>query len=174
MRGYHGRPDATAEVLDEEGTLRTGDLGELDEDGYLWIRGRLKEQFKLRNGKFVVPAPLEEALKLSVYVDEVMVVGDNRDHTAVLVKVASDALAEWAGDHGVDSDEDLLDDPRVQELYRRELEQRSGSFKHYEVPQAFRLVDDEWSPTNGMLTPTLKLRRSVLERRYADLIEDMF
>jgi long-chain acyl-CoA synthetase len=169
MRGYHNHPGETALVLTAEGGLRTGDLGYLDDDGYLWITGRIKEQYKLENGKYVVPAPLEERLKLSPYISNVMIHGANKPYNVALVVLDRAAVQKWADAEGVQL-HDLPQDDRVRHLIHDELEKHSASFKAFERPTKFVIAAEDFTVENGMLTPTLKLkRRKVLERYGADL-----
>ncbi len=173
MQGYHNLPEKTEEVLEDDGTFHTGDLGRIDEDGFLWILGRVKEQYKLENGKYVVPGPLEEQLKLSPYINQVMIEGTNKRHNVALIVVDEQTLMEWAKGRGI-SREELLDHPDVRRLYAEELERVGASITKYERPQDFALIDEEWTPDNEMLTPTLKLKRRKVMEKYGDLIEGLY
>jgi long-chain acyl-CoA synthetase len=169
MRGYHNHPGETALVLTSEGGLRSGDLGYLDADGFLYVTGRIKEQYKLENGKYVVPAPLEERLKLSPYISNVMIHGANRPYNVALVVLDRAAIQKWAESEGVQL-HDLPQDDRVRHLIHDELERHSAPFKAFERPVKFVIAAEDFTIENGMLTPTLKLkRRKVLERYGADL-----
>ena len=175
MIGYHNLPDKTKESITEDGGLRTGDLGHLDSDGYLYITGRVKEQYKLENGKYVAPAPLEESLKLSSYIDQVMLYGFNRPHNVALIVVAMPAVTQYAEDLGISgSTEDILNEPRIRELFKEQLKHFGKDFKGFEHPQNFALLSEEWSIDNGLLTPTLKLKREVVEEKFKAQIEDLF
>lgn len=173
MQGYHNLPEKTAEVIDEEGKFHTGDLGRVDEDGFLWILGRVKEQYKLENGKYVVPGPIEEQLKLSPFINQVMIEGTNQRYNAALIVVDEESLTSWAKKNGIPS-EGLLENEKVLKLYRDEIERVSGPIKGYEKPKKFALLDEEWTPENDMLTPTLKLKRRVVMEKYGDLVESLF
>jgi long-chain acyl-CoA synthetase len=173
MKGYYKKPDKTAEVIDEDGWFHTGDLGCIDEDGFLWIEGRAKEEFKLSNGKYVSPGPLEEKLKLAPHVDQVMLEGHNHPFNVAIVNVDKEALQHWAEKNGVPTD-NLTQRPEVRELIESEIEEQSADFKNYERPRKVIIVDDEWTPENGVLTPTLKLKRRVIYERYEDNIEDVY
>ena len=111
MKGYHNLPEETAEVMTDDGGFRTGDLGRIDDDGFLYITGRIKEQYKLENGKYVVPAPLEEQLQLSPYVVQVFIYGDNKPFNVALVVPDRPAVEKWAREHGVGRR--LRGDPRA-------------------------------------------------------------
>ncbi len=160
-------------MLDEDGWFHTGDLGRLDEDGYLWIMGRAKEEFKLSNGKYVAPGPLEEKLKLSPYVDQVMVEGHDRPYNIAIINVDHDALARWASKHDVPTDH-LVEERAVRELIEAQVDELSAEFKAYEKPRELLIVDDEWTPENGALTPTLKLKRRMISAMYKDRIESIY
>ena len=175
MIGYHNLPDKTKESITEDGGLRTGDLGHLDSDGYLYITGRVKEQYKLENGKYVAPAPLEESLKLSSYIDQVMLYGFNRPHNVALIVVAMPAVTQYAEDLGISgSTEDILNEPRIRELFKEQLKHFGKDFKGFEHPQNFTLLSEEWGIDNGLLTPTLKLKREVVEEKFKKEIEELF
>ena len=170
MQGYHQRPEETRAALSDDGWLRTGDKGHLDADGYLYVSGRLKEQYKLENGKYVAPGPLEEQLKRSPFIANVLVYGANRPHNVALVVLDQPAVAEWARARGLTNTK-LTDQQPVRELIAEELKQYASGFRSYERPQGFMLALDDFSIDNGMLTPTLKLkRRNVLAKYESALV----
>ncbi len=173
MQGYHNLPEKTEAVLDDDGTFRTGDLGRIDDDGFLWILGRVKEQYKLENGKYVVPGPIEEQLKLSPFINQVMIEGTNKPHNVALIVVDEESLVEWCEKNDVPRDE-MLEHHKVRQLFRDEIERVSSGIKGYEKPEQFALLDEEWTPENDMLTPTLKLKRRVVMEEYGDLIEALY
>jgi long-chain acyl-CoA synthetase len=173
MLGYHNRPEETAAVLLPEGWLHTGDMGYLDDDGYLFISGRIKEQYKLENGKYVVPSPLEEDLKRSPYIDQLMVHGANRPHNVALVVLDEQAVRKWGEDQGLALGR-LTEDPAVIELIERELERYGATLKSYERPRAFVLVLDEFTVQNGLLTPTLKLKRCNVLAKYGSMLDRLY
>lgn len=173
MQRYHNRPDESGALL-PDGGFRTGDLGHLDDEGFLYITGRLKEQFKLENGKYVMPGPLEEALKASPFIANVVLYGDNQPHCVALVSVDRLHLDRWAVEQGFELGGDPTRDERVRELVARELELRSAGFKRFEKPAAFALVMDEFTTDNGMLTPTLKLRRRIVVSKYRSMLDALY
>ena len=173
MQGYHNLPEKTEAVLDDDGTFRTGDLGRIDDDGFLWILGRVKEQYKLENGKYVVPGPIEEQLKLSPFINQVMIEGTNKPHNVALIVVDEESLVEWCEKNDVPREE-MLEHHKVRQLFRDEIERVSSGIKGYEKPEQFALLDEEWTPENDMLTPTLKLKRRVVMEEYGDLIEALY
>jgi long-chain acyl-CoA synthetase len=164
--GYHDRPDETAKAFTPDGGLRTGDLGHFDDDGFLYVTGRIKEQYKLSNGKYVMPGPLEELLKLSPYVANVMLHGANRPFNVALVVIEAEAVRRWARSRDVTVD-DVTRDARVERLVLDELRRCGRSFRGYEVPRKVRLLSEDFTTENDLLTPTLKLKRRKVEARYA-------
>jgi len=175
MLGYHNLPEFTKENITEEGGLRTGDLGHLDEDGYLYITGRVKEQYKLENGKYVAPATLEESLQLSAYVDQIMLYGFNRPHNVAVIVAAMPSVEKFAEENKVSgSGPSLLNEPEIRKLFQEQLEHYGKDFKSFERPQNFALLSEEWGIDNGLLTPTLKLKREVVEEQFKSQIESLY
>jgi long-chain acyl-CoA synthetase len=178
MQGYHGLPEENAKVLLEKNGVRgfrTGDMGYVDGDGFLYITGRIKEQYKLLNGKYVVPTPLEDRLKLSPYITNVMVHGANHNFNAAIVIPDFDTLIPWAEQHGLGNDKKkLCDDPKVKELIARELDHWSTEFKQYEKIKKFALIADDFSTANGMLTPKMSLKRRVVLEKYDSVWKSLF
>ena len=173
MQGYHNRPEETAAVLMEDRSFRTGDMGYLDPDGYLYITGRIKEQYKLENGKYVVPSPMEETLKLSPYIANVMIYGANKPHNVALIVPDSEALRTWAAREGIELG-DICRNPKVHELIRSEIETLSRDIKGYERVQDFVLCREDFTTENGMLTPTLKVKRRVVLERYGQELDALY
>jgi long-chain acyl-CoA synthetase len=175
MKGYHNLPEETAAVMTEDGGFRTGDRGSLDRDGYLKITGRIKEQYKLENGKYVVPAPLEEQLQLSPYILQVYIDGANKLYNAALVVADKEAIEKWAGENGVSGDFNaLLEDEKVRALIAGELEKYAKGFKGYERVKQFALIPEEFTTENGMLTPSLKLKRRTVVDKYGPLMDKLW
>jgi len=169
MKGYNNRPDENATAFTQDGGFRTGDLGYLDEDGFLFVTGRIKEQYKLENGKYVAPAPLEEKLKLSPYIANAMIHGANRPYNVALIVPDRTAIQRWATSQNITVHDPAHDD-RVRELIHAEIEREGAGFKAFERPTRFAILAEDFTTENGMLTPTLKLKRNkVLERYGADL-----
>ncbi len=176
MQGYHNRKEENDAVLMPDGGFKTGDMGKIDDEGFVYITGRLKEQYKLENGKYVVPTPLEEQLKLSPYVLNVMVHGDNKPYNVALVVANVPAVKDWGKDNGVsDSDPDkLLANPKVRALFKKELEHYGEKFKGFEGVKDFALISEDFTTENGMLTPSLKVKRRKVFERYESLIESLY
>ena len=176
MAGYENLPEQTARTLTADGGLRTGDLGRVDADGFLHVTGRVKELYKLENGKYVAPAPLEERLTLSPFIEQAFVHGANRPHNVALIVPSGDAVREWAREHGLpdESPAELLGEPRVRALLREEIDAAGADFKGFERIRAFELLGERFSPESGLLTPTLKVRRAKVLERYGSLVEGMY
>ncbi len=176
MLGYFNLPEENEKALTADHGFRTGDLGYRDDDGFLFIRGRIKEQYKLENGKYVVPSPIEEQLQLSGYVTNIMVYGEQRPYNVAVIVPDMDALTKWAADHGLGdlSGEALLESDTVADLYQREIDRLSGSIKGYEQVRGFVLEDEEFTPENGMLTPSLKVKRKAVLDRYGDDLAKLY
>ena len=172
MKGYHNRPEESGALL-PDGGFRTGDLGHLDEDGYLYITGRIKEQFKLGNGKYVMPGPLEDTLKVSPYIANALLYGDNKPYCVALIVIDTAHVHRWAEKHGFELREPTSD-KRVRGLVHQEIEHRSAGFRRYEKPRAFALSTDEFTTENGMLTPTLKVKRRVVFGKYQPLLDALY
>jgi long-chain acyl-CoA synthetase len=173
MMGYHNLPDETAEVLDDDRTFHTGDLGRIDNDGFLWILGRIKEQYKLENGKYVVPSPIEEQLKLSPFINQLMLDGANKPYNVALIVVDEESLSEWLEDEGIPR-EGALQNPKVLQLFEDEIKRFGNTLKSYELPTAIALIDEEFTTENDMLTPSLKLKRRNVLKNYGDLIAGLY
>ena len=173
MLGYHERPEETAAAMTPDGALRTGDMGYVDEAGFLHITGRIKEQYKLETGKYVVPSPLEEQLKLSMFVQNVMLFGENKPYNVALVVPDRAALEAWAQKRGRPL-ENLASDPEVKALLLRELASQAEGFKSYERPRDLAITLDDFTQENGLLTPSLKLKRRKAIERYGAVLQALY
>ena len=176
MMGYYNLPEEDAAVFTDNHGFRTGDLGHIDEDGFLFIRGRIKEQYKLENGKYVVPSPIEEQLQLSGFISQVMVYGEQRPFNVAVVVPDFAYLEKWATDNGLDTaDLDaLLRDAQVRELYKTEINRAQSGIKQYERVRNFVLENEEFTPENGMLTPSLKIKRRAVMAKLGDEIDGLY
>jgi long-chain acyl-CoA synthetase len=176
MQGYYQNPVATREVLDEEGWFRTGDIGYIDKDGYLFITDRKKDLLKTAGGKFVAPQPIENALKTSPYILNAMVIGDKRKFVVALIvpnrgSIESKAAAEQVV---LGSNVEMVDDPFVRKLIESEVQRLTAHLAQYETIKRFALLPDDFSFDNGSLTFTLKLKRRVVEQQYHEVIEALY
>ena len=175
MQGYHGLPDENAKVFTEDGGLRTGDMARLSDDGFLSITGRIKEQYKLENGKYVVPTPLEEQLKLAPLVASALIHGSNKPYNVALIVPDWEVAARWARDHGVpETPATLLQDRSFVAAVKAQVAHRAEAFKGYERPKEIALLEDDFTTDNGMLTPSLKVKRRVVLAAYGDLVESLY
>jgi len=176
MVGYHNNPTATAETIDADEWLHTGDLGELDDEGYLTITGRIKEQFKTATGKYVCPAPIEIALTASPYIDRAYVVAENRAFASCLLFPDNDQVRRLllSKDSTDLPDNGVIDTPQLNQQIQQLLARVNENLEPWERIRDYRLVTDELSIENGGLTPTQKIRRQILDERYKDLINSMY
>ncbi len=173
MHGYHNKPEATKAVMTEDGGLRTGDIGRLDDDGFLFITGRIKEQYKLENGKYVFPAAIEEEMQLSPWVENVLVFGEGRRHNVCLVVPDFLKLSAWAEEQGMKgvTPEEMIALPGAKAMIEASIAQcLDRKFGGYEIPKKIILVAEPFSVDNGLLTQTLKLKRLKVLERYMDRI----
>lgn len=173
MQGYHNRPEENAQTFTADGGLRTGDMGHLDADGYLFITGRIKEQYKLENGKYTVPSPLEEVLKLSPYITNVMLYGENKPFNVAVVVPDLPSLEKWAKLRHRPLG-DASRDPEVLKLLQSELDRYSEHFKGYERPKKLFVTLEDFSIENGILTPSLKIKRREVVKRYGRDLEALY
>ena len=177
MRGYHGLPEATAETLDEDGWLHTGDIGEIDGEGFLRITDRKKDLIKTSGGKYVAPQPIEIAFPvLCGLASQFMVHGDGRNYVTALVTLDPDALVQWAKTHGIDETDPTAlarrDDVRA--VVDAAVKELNAGLNRWETVKDFRILDHDLSVEAGELTPSLKLKRRVVEQRYKDVLDEMY
>ncbi|HEU4561672.1 MAG TPA: long-chain fatty acid--CoA ligase [Longimicrobium sp.] len=175
LKGYWNNPDATLEVIDEDGWFHTGDIGEI-EDGFLRITDRIKNLIVTAGGKNVAPAPMENLAAMSPYVAQVLMIGDRRSFPCLLVVPDYESLAPWAKEQGIDTADRaaLAKDERVHALLERETLGRLTGFARYEMPKKVLVIPEEFTIDNGMLTPKLSIKRHVVEKRYATEIEALY
>lgn len=176
MEGYYRNPEATAETVTEDGWLRTGDIGSLDDDGYLRITDRKKELIVTSVGKNIAPAPVENALQRSRFIEYAVLIGDRRKFPIVVIQPAFGALREWAEHEGIEAEdrEALLADPRVRDRFRQAVDGRTQDFPHHEQPGRILLVQDEFGVESGELTPTMKVKRREVSGRYEEEIDRVY
>jgi long-chain acyl-CoA synthetase len=176
MRGYLDNPEATAEVLTDDGWFLTGDVGEIDPDGFLRITDRKKDLIVTAGGKNIAPQPIENVIKRNGYVDQVVMIGDRRPFSIVLVVPAFDRLEEWARGKGVATGDRkaLLEDPQVHRLMESEVLGTVSDLPRYEQPKKVGLLAGEFTIESGELTPSQKVRRRIVERNYADFIDAFY
>jgi long-chain acyl-CoA synthetase len=176
MKGYYNRPEATAEVIDAEGWLATGDIGELDADGFLKITDRKKDLIVTAGGKNVAPQPIENRLKTHPLVEQVVMIGDRRKYVTLLVVPAFDKLEEWARANGVSwtSREELVKDPRVVGYVEHEVLGTLDDLASFERPKKIALLSHDLTVENGFLTPSLKVKRRVVHEELDAVIDALY
>lgn len=179
MRGYYNRPDLTAEVIDAEGWFHTGDIGtwvEQNGNKFLKITDRKKELFKTSGGKYVAPQVIENKMKESRYIEQIMVVGDSRKFVSALVVPSFINLRDWAKENGVqyESEKQIVDNSRVKDLINKEIDRLNKDFGKWEQIKKFVLLEKEWTIEGGELTPTLKVKRKVILEKQKSFVEELY
>ena len=176
MKGYFNNESATAEVIDGEGWFHTGDIGIIDEDGFVKITDRKKNIIVLSNGKNVAPQPIESELVQSPFIDQILLVGNERKNLAALIVPNFDALKAWAAENNVATDDlaAMLKTREVQQLVQSEIRSRLTDFADFEQVRRFTLLEKEFTQEADEMTPTLKLKRNVIIERYGNAIEEMY
>lgn len=176
MKGYLNKPEETAKAIDAEGWFHTGDQGRFDPSGNLIVTGRIKELIVTSYGKNIPPVPIEQALCGSKYIEQAVVVGDRRPFLSALIVPSRLTLLEFCRSRGLDTGNlhQLLKHPDVLELYRREIEEALSNFPSHEQVRAFRLIPEPFTVENGLLTPSLKIRRPIVEETYKYEIQEMY
>jgi long-chain acyl-CoA synthetase len=175
MREYYKMPDETAETLTPDGWQHTGDLGEIDDEGFLRITGRKKDLIVTAGGKNVAPAAIEGTLATSTYISQICVVGDRRPYLTALIVPEMENITAFAAKQGLPTDDPdrMLASEQVTDLIRTVIDETNRELASFETIKDFRFVP-EFTIDNGLLTPTLKIKRSLAVERYADLIEAMY
>jgi long-chain acyl-CoA synthetase len=176
MKGYYKEPEMTKNAIDEEGWFHTGDIGHIDEDGMLRITGRKKEIFKTSFGKYIAPQLIENKFKESSFIDNLIVLGENQKFAAALVIPDFNHLKNWCEGKGIEylSNKEMLEMPRIKKRFLKEVKKYNESFGATEQIQKFELLDTEWNIESGELTATLKLRRTYINKKYAEVISKLF
>ena len=176
MLGYYRDEQANRDVFTEDGFLKTGDIGSIDKDGYLSITGRKKEIIITAGGKNISPQNLENSLKEARFIEHTAVIGDRMKYLSALIIPAFDVLMKWAENQDIafKGKEDLIRDDRVIGLYERVIRDYTKQFSGVEQIKKFRLLSNEWTQGTGELTPTLKYKRRIIEKKYAREIEGMY
>src|SRR5690606_1412214 len=175
MLGYYKDPEKTAEVMTNN-YFHTGDIGEFDNDGFLKITDRKKEMFKTSGGKYIAPTLIENQLKQSRFIDQVMVIGEGEKMPAALVQINFDFVEEWCKIHDitVTSKEDIISNQKVIDRIQKEIDEANKKFGHWEQIKKFELTPDIWSIDGGQLTPTMKMKRKEIKERYINLYNKIY
>lgn len=181
MIGYYNKPEETKKVLQEDGGLRTGDRGKIDDEGYLFITGRIKEQYKLQNGKYIFPAALEEDIKTLPYVANAMVYGDGKEYNVCLIVLDSENIHDWAREMKFEINPKGL----ISSLSKPESELKKflsdaishslkGKYHRYEIPRKYMFIDEDFTHENGLLTQTMKIKRRSVFKKYGVDLENLY
>jgi long-chain acyl-CoA synthetase len=176
MMGYYKRPDLTAEVIDSDGWFHTGDIGEMVDGQFLKITDRKKEIFKTSGGKYIAPQIMENVFKESRFIEQIMVIGENKKHPAALVVPSFAFLSEWCARKGYDnsSRESMIQYEAVIDRIQEEIDEKNKQFGKWEQVKKFVLLPTEFSIDNGEITPTLKLKRKQILAKYANLVDGIY
>ena len=174
--GYWNSPRMTAEAIDAEGWFATGDIGRIDEDGFLYITDRKKELLKTSAGKMIAPQPIENRLKADLFVSDAALVGDREKYVAALIAPNFQVLEDWARHQNIptESRKALAEHPEVVAHYRKVVKQVNTSLADFEMLKRFLVVPDEWTQDSGVLTPSGKLKRRVILERYREEIASLY
>ncbi len=177
MQGYHELPDQTAEALNEDGWLHTGDIGELDSDGFLRITDRKKDLFKTSGGKYVAPSLIEGQFKnICPYASQFMVHGNERNFCSALVTLDPDSIAGWAEQHGLEgkSYAEIVTSPQAREMVAGYVEELNSQLNRWETIKKFVILEQDLSVEGGEMTPSLKVKRKVVEDKYRDKLDALY
>lgn len=176
MQGYYKDPVKTDEVL-KNGYLHTGDIGNIDAEGFLKITDRKKEMFKTSGGKYVAPQLIENAMKQSRFIDQIMVIGEGEKMPAAFIQPNFEFVREWAVQHNYNlgaTNAELIANPKVKERIEQEVQEHNQKFGKWEQVKKFELTPDEWSIDAGHLTPTMKMKRKIIKEKYKELYEKIY
>jgi long-chain acyl-CoA synthetase len=176
MRGYYNKPDATQAVLTEDGWFKTGDIGSMDEDGFLRITDRKKELFKTSGGKYIAPQPIEQMIKGSPFVNQVVLIGNGRKFPAALIVPNWERLESYAQLKGikVHNHAELCKHPRIIDLFERQVAGLTPDLANFERVKKVALIEEELTIAGGELTPTMKVKRRIVDEKYHDVIDALY
>ena len=176
MKGYWKQPEATSHMIDRDHWLHTGDIGMIDAEGFIHITDRKKHLFVSSDGKNIAPQPIENLFLSSKYIEQFMLIGDRRMYLTALIVPDFDALKEYADSNNIpyDDNADLVGHAEINDLIERNIAAIQKDLANYERVRRFTLLEKQFSIEDGELTPTQKVRRKIVEERYAHLIENMY
>jgi long-chain acyl-CoA synthetase len=176
MRGYYNKPEATAAVFTSDGWFKTGDIGTLDSDGFLRITDRKKELFKTSGGKYIAPQPIEQRIKASRFVNQVVLIGNGRKFAAALIVPDWEQLRSYAQLKGLNlaTPAEFCEHPRILDLFQRQVESLTADLAQYERVKRIALLEHELTIEGGEMTPTLKVKRRVVDEKYRDVIDRLY
>ena len=176
-QGYYKNPEMTKEIFTEDGYFKTGDIGHLDEDGYLFITDRKKEMFKTSGGKYVAPQTIENLGRASQFIEQIMVVGENEKMPAALVQPDFAYAKEWANKNNIKigtTEAEIASSPELKKAIEEEIVHVNKNLGHWEQIKTIALTPEIWSEDNGLLTPTMKLKRKAIKEKFNDLYEKLY
>jgi long-chain acyl-CoA synthetase len=176
MQGYYKDPERTSQVMTGD-YFHTGDKGEIDKDGFLRITGRKKEIFKTSGGKYIAPAALENEMKQSRFIEQILVIGEGQKMPAAIVQPNFDFLKEWAVRHGMEigeTPEEIISNPKVQERMMQEIDNGNKKFGKWETIKKIELTPEVWGVDNELLTPTFKPKREAILKKYKHLYNKIY
>ncbi|MCH6233857.1 AMP-dependent synthetase/ligase [Cognataquiflexum rubidum] len=176
MQGYYKQPELTAEVLEPDGWFHTGDIGELHEGHYLKITDRKKEMFKTSGGKYIAPQPMENKFKESSLIEQVLVVGENKNYPAALIVPSIMGLQDWCRHKDIPytTDAEMLQKPEILDKFQKEIDNLNKYFGKWEQVKRFKILTQHWTVESGELTPTMKLKRKIIHQKFAKEIESLY
>ena len=176
MLGYYNKDAETKEVIDEKGWFHTGDIGHLDDDGFLVITDRKKNIIVTSGGKNIAPQPIENKLVINKFIEQVVVIGDNRNYCTAVIVLAKEPLIKWLNENNIEQPDfkEINGNDKVRELIRLEIDKNTTNLARYETIKDFYLTTDVFTIENDMLTPTLKVKRKVVEEKHKDEINKMY
>lgn len=176
MSGYYHKPEATRDAFTEDGWFRTGDIGRLDKEGFLFVTDRKKDLFKTSGGKYIAPAPIEQMIRSSRFVSQAVLVGNERKYAAALIVPNFEMLDAYARHKGfpVMSPEEFCRDPRILDLMERQVAARTQGLSRFETVKRIALLENEFSVDRGEMTPTLKIKRRVIDEKYKVVIDRLY
>ena len=176
MKGYYKNEAATKDAITEDGFFQTGDIGEIDKDGYLKITGRIKDIIVTSGGKNISPQNIENSLMASAFIEQVAVIGDNRKYLSALIVPSFAALESWAKEKNITFSipKDLISNAEVLKLMEQEIAEQTKDYARVEQIRKFKLLEKEWSQATGELTPTMKVKRKVINQKYSNEIDSLY
>jgi len=176
MLGYYNKEEATSEAFTADGWFKTGDIGKIDEDGFLYITDRKKELFKTSGGKYIAPSPVEQTIKTSRFVNQVVLIGSERKFPAALIVPNFEQLANYAKLKNLElkTPQEFCAHPRIINLLEREVEKLTNDLSQYEKVKKIALLENELTVDGGELTPTLKVKRRIVDEKYKNVIDKIY
>ena len=176
MKGYYKKPEATSEVFTSDGWFRTGDSGKIDPNGNLIIVDRLKDLMKTSTGKYITPQPIENLLTNDSFIQQAIIIGDEKPFVTALLVPDFEALKQFAEKAGIkfESLEELVRMDKIKEFYREKIDSLQKNLSSFEKIKNFKLLHGEFTMDLGEITPTLKIKRNIILKKFSDLIDDMY